>query len=104
MKLNVLERIVGLEVIDEYKEGNFITFKLIAKLRLKLAVSEEEEKLFDLRVEDGKYLWNAKGQEATELELTDGETKLIKDQLAKIDEENRLCERHLSLYEKFIGE
>jgi hypothetical protein len=104
MKLNMLERIMGMSVISEYKEGNFITFKTIANLKSKLLVTEGEEKEFELRIEDNRYLWNAKGQESIEIELTDGEKKLIKDQLMKFDKDNKLTEQHLSLYEKFVEE
>jgi hypothetical protein len=104
MKLNMLERIMGISIISEYKEGNFITFKTIEGLKRKLFVTEDETKEFELRIEDNRYLWNTKGQEPVEIELTDGEVKLIKDQLLKLDKDDKLNEQHISLYEKFVVE
>jgi hypothetical protein len=104
MKLNMLERIMAISAISEYKEGNFITFKTISSLRNKLFVTEEEQKEFELRIEDGRYLWNNKGQESIEIELTEGEINLIKEQLKKINDSDRLTEQHYSLYEKVVGE
>jgi hypothetical protein len=104
MKLNILERIIGLAVIAEYKEGNFITFKLIEGLRSKLFVTEDESKEFELRIEKDSYFWNVKGNEPKEIEITEGETKLIKDQLIKLDKEDKLTSQHISLYEKFVIE
>jgi hypothetical protein len=104
MKLNMLERIMGINVISDYKEGNFITFKTIASLKSKLLVNEEEIKEFDLRIEDDRYVWNERGREAVEVGLTLGEIDLIRDRLIKLNEADKLKEEHYSLYEKFVGE
>lgn len=102
MKLNVLERIVAIAILSDYKEGNFITFKTIDSLKSKLFVTEKEVKEFDLRIEDGNYHWNEKGNEEIDIEITDGENKLIKDGLLQLDKESRLTRNHLTLYEKVI--
>jgi hypothetical protein len=104
MKLNMLERIMGVNIISDYKEGNFITFKTITSLKSKLLVNEEEIKEFDLRIENDRYVWNEKGRESVEIELTPGEIDLIKDRLIKLNSADKLKEEHYSLYEKFIGE
>jgi len=104
MKLNILERLMGLSVLIEYKEGNFITFKTIAGLKLKLTVNEQEVKDFNIRIENEKYVWNSKGNEYIEFDITDGEKNLIKDLLVKMDENNKLTENHYSIYEKFVLE
>ena len=103
MKVNVLERIMALNVIEAYKEGNFATFKIIKGLKEKLFINEKEIKEFDFKVEEGNYHWNEEGNKEREIELTEGESKLIKEQLIKMDGENRLTPNHLSLYEKFIN-
>jgi membrane-bound inhibitor of C-type lysozyme len=78
MKLNVLERLMGLQVLDSYKEGNFITLKTLTSLKNKLLTSEEEVTEFGLKIEGNNYSWNAKGNESVEIEITEGEEKLIK--------------------------
>jgi hypothetical protein len=102
MKLNLLERIIGVNVLGEYKEGNFITFKMIKSLKSKLLVNEKEIEEFNLKLEDGRYTWNLKGNEEVEIEITAGEKVLIKDLLVKLDGENKLNENSVSLYEKFV--
>jgi hypothetical protein len=104
MRLNVLERIIGINVLDTYKEGNFITFKTIENLRLKLLVSEEEVGEFGLKIDGDQYTWNAKGNDPKEVDITDGEKKILRDQLTKLDTENKLTPQHVSLYEKIVAE
>ena len=104
MKLNIFERIYALSIIDSYREGNFITYKMIKNLRSKLLVTEEESKEFDLKLDDDKYTWNEKGSEYRDIDITEGENKLMKDQLVKLDKSDKLLPQHISLYEKFVGE
>lgn len=103
MKLNILERIVAIQTISEYKQGNFITFKTLEKLKGKLLVTEEEVKKYGLTITDDNYSWNELGnKEYVDFEFTEGETKLIVDQLHKLDKDNLLTANHVTLYDKFI--
>ena len=81
MKLNVLERIMVLNIIAEYREGNIATFRMITAIKSKLPLTEEEIK---------------------EFEFTEGETKLIKEQLEKLNKVDKLTLNHFSLYYKFV--
>lgn len=102
MKLNVLDRMMILNVIETYKEGNFATFKSIKDLKLKLYLSEEEEKEFEFKNEGGMYKWNDKGSLGIEIEITEKQIQLIKDQLLVLDKSNKLTKNHISIYDKFI--
>jgi len=104
MKLNVLERIVSLSVLTEYKEGNFITFKMISELKNKLTVSEQEIKDFDLKIDGNNYTWNHKGNKEVDIDITEGEKNLIKDLLIAKDKDNKLLEQHVNVYKKFVLE
>jgi hypothetical protein len=100
MQLNCLERIVTLQLLANYKEGSFLTFKTLAELRSKLGFTEEEITNFELKETDGNYTWNLKGSETTKIEISESEQKLIKTQLEILDKEEKLTPIHLSLYEK----
>jgi hypothetical protein len=108
MKLNCFERIIALQVLASYKEGNFVTFKLLNELRNKLGFNEDETKEFDIKEipggegKEGTVKWNEKGNLFTEIELTEGEIELIKKPLIKLDEENKLMAQHFTLYQKFV--
>lgn len=104
MKLTVLERLMSIQVLSEYKEGNFITFKTIKELRAKLFPDEEEVKKFDLCIKENKYFWNSYGNEPVDLNLTEGEIKLLKDKLEELNAQNKLVEDYYSLYELIIGQ
>jgi len=102
MKLNVLERIMVLNIIAEYREGNIATFRMITAIKSKLPLTEEEIKEFDFKTEEGNFKWNDKGKEFKEFEFTEGETKLIKEQLEKLNKVDKLTLNHFSLYYKFV--
>jgi len=103
MLLGVEERLVLLSVLPT--EGNFTTIKLMRDLREKLSFSEEEHKEYNFRFDnDGKermIQWD----NGTEKEITIGEKQadMIKDALKKLNDTNKLQERHFSIYEKFMG-
>lgn len=104
MELNLLERLMSIQALAEYKEGNFITFKTIASLRNKLFITEAEAKRCEVRIESGRYIWNnAEGSKAVEIEITEAEHKLLKEQLEKMDKANKLTPDYLSLYELIVG-
>jgi len=103
MKLNILERIVAIQTIAEYGQGNFMTFKLIDSLKKKLVANEEETIKYDLKIEGDDYKWNELGfTEYVDIDITDGEIKLIVNQLIELDKKDLLTSNHTSLIEKVI--
>lgn len=102
MNLNCLERIVALQLLANYQEGSFLTFKTLGTLRGRLGFTEEEIKKFELKEEGGQYTWNQDGNECVDFDFTDIEKNLISEQLEKLDSEKKLRHIHISLYEKFI--
>ena len=129
MKLNVLERLALLEVVP--KEGDFITLKLVRKLRETLSFSEEEIAKIDFnqnwkcpkcqnemssssapKCECGSYMtatgsmtWDAQKGEKVLKEIHMGEKmmSLCVTALKKLDSEKKLTESFFSLYAKFIN-
>ena len=99
-KLNLLERLMALQLLPA--EGNFATLKSLRVAKETLSLTEEEVKEFEFIQEDGHAKWNIKGAEQREIELGEFAVEAIKNKLKKLDEENKLEEKHLSIYEKFV--
>lgn len=128
MQLNVLERLCLLEVVP--KEGDFVTLKLVRKLRESLSFSEAEIKQIDFnqnwkcpkcqkvdsspnapKCECGSYMilagsmtWDAQKGESVLKEIHLGEKmmSICVDALKKLDADKKLTENYFSLYEKVI--
>lgn len=117
MKLGVEERITLSGILP--REGNFLTLKIIRKLREALSFSEQEHRKYDFKTEGTTYInddgnkvtvpagtlhWNPKVEQDSEIEIGPQGTKVIVEILQKLDKDGKLSDRHFSLYEKFIGE
>lgn len=101
MKMNFGERLVALSLLPQ--EGNFLTLRIVRSAKEKLAPSEEEVKLFKV-IQDGERIqWDAiEGAKEHEIALSEKEFDLVVEALKKLDTGNKLEERHIPLYEKFI--
>jgi len=101
MNLNVFERLILLSILP--KEGNFVTLKIIRKLREDLSFSEEEIAEIDLKLDDkGNATWNPAKDKGKEVEIGGQANKVIVEALEKLNKDNKLTENHLSIYEKFV--
>lgn len=104
MKLNCYERIMALQLLSSYKEGNFATFKSLGELKSKLFLTEQETVDFELKLDNDMYSWGEKGKEPVEIEMTDMQREFIQKELTKLNDENKLIEAYFSLYVKFVEE
>jgi hypothetical protein len=85
------------------KEGNIITIKVIRDLIDKLALSDIDIKECDVVEKDGKVTWNMQGGIPKDFEFASVELDLIKMELKKLDENNKLSLDIYSVYMKFCG-
>jgi len=101
-KLNVMERLTLLGVLP--KEGNFASLRIIRKLQERLSFTEEELKEFevDSNEETGTVNWNPKGNEEKEVEVGEKACEIIKAKLKQLNDEKKLTQQHVSVYEKFM--
>lgn len=129
MNLTVFERLVLLSVLP--KEGDFITLKLMRKLREGLSFNEKEINDIDfkflwrcpkcqkaevtaqtLKCEDcgiymapaGQATWD-EGKAALvvkDVHIGDKMRALCESTLKRLSDEKKLTEQHMSLYEKFV--
>lgn len=97
MKLSILERITLLGILPA--EGDVVTIRVLTKLKRDLGFTEQEIKDFNIQSADGKISW----QNGAEVEIEIGEraTDIIKDALKKLNDEKRLREETLPVYDKF---
>ena len=103
VKLNLFERIGIMGMLPA--EGNFATLKIVNDLRMELAPSEEEYQKAGLSIMEGGKGIEAKNWLAVkekELKLGEIAKAIIKDALKKMDEDMKLRNEHMSIYEKFM--
>lgn len=93
------ERFALIEILPT--TGSFATLKLIRKLREKLSFNEAELKEYHVQQKGDQILWD-NARKAKELDFSDFEASMIKQKLNERDTQQRLEDRHLTVYEKFI--
>ncbi|HDY88895.1 MAG TPA: hypothetical protein ENH82_12385 [bacterium] len=112
--LTVFERLILLNVLPV--EGDFTTLKIVRHLREDLSFSEEEHKLLDFKnagetfveengtetiVGEGQVKWKetvpVKG-----IQIGEKATDIIVCVLKKLNDDKKLRNEHMSLYEKFV--
>jgi hypothetical protein len=98
MKLNVLERIMLMQILPN--EGNYVTFKMLIELKSALTFSEKEYKDLGMAEKDGQITWKKQGTEK-EIFIGDKMTEVIKAALKKLDDEGKVNLQFVSLFEKF---
>lgn len=105
MILSVAQRIGLLQVLPS--EGNYVTFKIINDLKNELALSEQEIKDYEMKIEnkpDGRSLtmWNKSKEVPKEVFIGDKAGEIIKEALEKIEKSGKLDPTTFDLYEKFV--
>ena len=98
MILNVPDRLVLLSIIP--KEGGYTTLKILRELRMNLGFTEEELKEWGIEQEDTLVNWEVPGE--TEIPIGETASGIIVDRLRELDNNNKLEEHMMDVYEKFI--
>ena len=101
MEMNLMERLVALQMLPA--EGNFASLKSLRVAKETLALTAEEVEEFEFKQEDERAMWNIKGSEDRPIKLEEFAVQAIKSKLKKLDDDNKLEDKHFSLYEKFVG-
>ena len=100
VKLNVLERITMIGLLP--KEENYLTYKMITDLKMKLSFSDDEYKKCGITVlPDGRVTWK-NGKITKEIEIPDVIMVMVKAKLESIEKGKKINEDNVSLYERFI--
>jgi len=102
MELGVFERLILLNVLP--KESDITSIKLIRKLREDLSFSEEEHKALQFKTEGGRMLWVADVVKPKEVAIGEKASDIIVSALKKLNNEKKLQEEHIPIYERFVKE
>lgn len=100
MKLGVFERLILLNILP--KEGDFLTLKIIRKLREELSFTEAEHKELQFQQEGGQIKWKSDGDKPKNIEIGEKARDVIVGVLKKLNDDKKLTDEHFSLYEKFV--
>lgn len=99
IKLNVTERLVLTGIIPE--KGNFRTMNTVDKLKKVLHLSEEEIEEYELKQNGENLVWNKKGSERKEIEITELGFELLMESFEKLDKEENLNIFQFPVYKYF---
>jgi hypothetical protein len=108
MKLSVHERLMLGNILPQ--EGDFVTLKVLRNLRMDLSFSDTEIKKWSIQSSNGQVNWrlfndkNKPIDQEAEIEIGHKQKDIIVNALSKLNEQKKLREEHLTLYERFIGE
>lgn len=112
MKLKIPERQVLSRLLPT--QGDFTTISLVADVRKRLALTEQEVEAMEYKVvsigvnsqgqEMSRSSWNKSKDLGVEIEIGEIVTKVIVDALEKLQKEEKIEESHLPLYSKFVKE
>lgn len=104
MLLFVPDRLRLQEVLPQ--EGNVITLRIVRELREALSFTEEEIKRLDLREQDvngvAALTWTQEADLGKEVAIGEVAHDIIVKSLRKLDQQQRLKDCHLPLWERFV--
>ena len=100
MELTVKERLVLMGMLP--KEGNFLTLRLMRKLRETLSFDEEEHKQLKF-VQNGEQLtWDTTVDIMKDVDVGEVMMDVIVKDLKDKDKDGKLTEDTITIYEKFV--
>ena len=99
MKFTVGERLTMLGLLPP-AVGSLLTVKIVHDLRQAIAFSEGDLAILQFEQRDGQLHWKD-GIGPKEIKVGPQATKIVYDELGKLDEGEKLREDHLPLVEKF---
>lgn len=100
MELGVGDRIVLLSLLP--REGDLPTIRIVHELRQTLAFTEDEHETFQIKTEGDRIAWADGADGAKEVSIGPRAHTLIAEALEGLNEEGKITEDHLSLWERFI--
>ena len=83
-------------------EGSITIMKLMRVLKEELSFNEAENKALDFKQEDGMLRWNEDADIVKDVKIGEIMTELIKKELKTLNDEEKLTDAHVDLYDKFM--
>lgn len=100
MLLKLIDRLLLLKALP--REGTFATLKIIQKLKMDLALTEDEFKEYEVKEDGGNITWNPEKDVGKEIPIGEKATDIIVMALKKRDRDGELTEQEIPVYEQFI--
>lgn len=100
MNLNVLDRIQLLQHLP--REGDILSLRILQTLRTSIGFSEKEIKEFGLESDEETNQTTWESDEEVDIPIGEKATDIIVDALKKLNEEKKLPDTAIDLYDKFI--
>jgi len=100
MELTVAERLMILNLLPN--EGNFTNLKLLRVARENLSFSDAENKALNFQQTGDQVTWTNSDRGNKGVELGRVVETILADALKKLDDESKLKDEQISLYEKFV--
>lgn len=102
MKLDILQRLTIVGLMPE--KSNYAEMLAVTALAQKLALTGDELLKWNVKtLDNGKVMWNASSDTSTDIELSEGDCKLIVKYLRKLDETNSLTIPHMKIWDIFVN-
>ena len=101
--LEIAERFVVLQLLPE--KANFANLKMIRELKEALVLTAEEQEAVEfVQTPDGMVRWDGAKAAQCVADIPFGSKMIVMviDALEKLNKDNALEQKHLSLYEKFV--
>jgi hypothetical protein len=100
MELGIWERLRLLEVLPS--QGDFVTLKIVRRLREDLSFSEEEIAEYEFHKDGNRIIWKAGIDPKREFQFGPRATSAIADALKVLDKAEALDTQTMQLFEKFV--
>jgi hypothetical protein len=100
MLLKLLDRFLLLKALP--KEGSYASLKIVQDLKLKLALTEEEFKEYEVKESEGNITWSPEKDLGKEIPIGEKANDIIVMSLKKRDRDEELTLEEMGVYEKFI--
>lgn len=79
------------------KEANLTDQTIVRDISRKIEITQEEQKKIELKAIQNGFTWNQKKEKVAQVEFTDTEINLLKDQVARLDSEKKVTQALLEL-------
>ena len=100
MELLVWERFKLLQTLPE--RGDYVTIKIVRKLREDLSFSEEEIEELQFKQDGERMMWNPEAKQTKEFQFGPKATNIIAEALKGVSKREMLDGALLVLFEKFV--
>lgn len=102
MKFKILDRILLLNLLPQ--QADIVTLRIIKDIKERVELSAKEMEEVKMEQVEASLKWSPEKDISKEIELSEVETKLIKEKLKEANDNKKLTLQHVPLYDMFLVE